>query len=475
MEIVRPSSSGGLAVVTDSITTVTNATTLTFSGATVTNGGGGNAIVTIAGGGLTVGTTTIASGATTRILYDNAGVLGEYTITGTGTVVAMQTNPSFLGNIITTSGASSIKLDAVNGNGTVTLQSSNGLRVLNGAGSSWVTTSVGSLGVASTGVVGFSSSAVADAAPDTGMSRDSAGVVAFGTGGVGSAAGSIKFTNFTASGTTNRIGTAGTNDTTADTMMTASGTTKRALTLQATRANGNVDPLFRVTDATTGNSTLEMTGDGGITSLYMRATYLNFTVTQDAIIGFGSANYSSAALVTNTGIWFANSGSGASRCMTMTNDTSSIGAMLQVTGGRQRVVSDVTNNTTTFGNITGLGFNAGAGRKYTGKLTIKCINSTATEGIKFDFNGGTATMTQFWAAAGVLASGGTDTVGTNISTSLAGVINFTVLTGETVVTIEFSCLINGAGTVIPRFAENSTAVGTATVELGSFMWTEDTP
>lgn len=48
------------------------------------------------GGGLTIGTTTITSGTTTRILYDNAGVVGEYTITGTGTVVAMQTSPNFL-------------------------------------------------------------------------------------------------------------------------------------------------------------------------------------------------------------------------------------------------------------------------------------------------------------------------------------------------------------------------------------------
>lgn len=44
--------------------------------------------------GLTVGTTTIASGTTTRILYDNAGVLGEYSISGTGNV-AMTTSPAF--------------------------------------------------------------------------------------------------------------------------------------------------------------------------------------------------------------------------------------------------------------------------------------------------------------------------------------------------------------------------------------------
>lgn len=52
-----------------------------------------------AAGGLTVGTSPIANGTTTRILYDNAGVLGEYTLTGSGTVVAMQTAPTFATSI----------------------------------------------------------------------------------------------------------------------------------------------------------------------------------------------------------------------------------------------------------------------------------------------------------------------------------------------------------------------------------------
>jgi hypothetical protein len=55
------------------------------------------------GGGLTVGTTTITSGTDTRILYNNAGTLGEYTLTGTGTVVAMQTAPTFATSITTPS------------------------------------------------------------------------------------------------------------------------------------------------------------------------------------------------------------------------------------------------------------------------------------------------------------------------------------------------------------------------------------
>lgn len=64
------------------------------------------------GGGLTVGTTTIASGTTTRILYDNAGTLGEYTITGSGTVVAMQTSPSLVTPALGVATATSL---AVNG------------------------------------------------------------------------------------------------------------------------------------------------------------------------------------------------------------------------------------------------------------------------------------------------------------------------------------------------------------------------
>lgn len=46
------------------------------------------------GSGLVVGTTAITSGATTKVLFDNVGVLGEYTISGTGNV-AMTTSPVF--------------------------------------------------------------------------------------------------------------------------------------------------------------------------------------------------------------------------------------------------------------------------------------------------------------------------------------------------------------------------------------------
>lgn len=78
-----------------------------------TDGSGNTSWDTGPAASLTVGTTAIASGTDTRILYDNAGTLGEYTITGTGTVVAMQTNPTFSG--ITMTDATNIVLDSVTG------------------------------------------------------------------------------------------------------------------------------------------------------------------------------------------------------------------------------------------------------------------------------------------------------------------------------------------------------------------------
>lgn len=60
---------------------------------------GGNLVSS--GGGLTVGTTSITSGTNTRVLYNNSGVLGEYTVSGSGNV-AMTTSPTFTTPILGT-------------------------------------------------------------------------------------------------------------------------------------------------------------------------------------------------------------------------------------------------------------------------------------------------------------------------------------------------------------------------------------
>lgn len=52
-------------------------------------------------GGITIGTTTITSGTNTKVLYDNSGVVGEYTISGSGNV-AMTTSPTFVTPVLGT-------------------------------------------------------------------------------------------------------------------------------------------------------------------------------------------------------------------------------------------------------------------------------------------------------------------------------------------------------------------------------------
>lgn len=59
-----------------------------------TNTGFTCAAITAAAGSVAVGTTTITSGTSGRVLYDNAGVLGELTVTGSAGSVVLSTSPT---------------------------------------------------------------------------------------------------------------------------------------------------------------------------------------------------------------------------------------------------------------------------------------------------------------------------------------------------------------------------------------------
>lgn len=146
---------------------------------------------------------------------------------------------------------------------------------------------------------------------------------------------------------------------------------------------------------------------------------------------------------------------------------------LQNTGGRSRVTtSDVTNATTTMAPVTGLSATLIAGRKYSGKLILYVNDSVAADGIKVDFDGGTATMTSFRAHgtifdAALLLSSQTTAIATDFVVA--------TITGDAMVEVYFSFVCNGAGTFIPRFAKNAHTTGTATVYVNSFMWLDDMP
>jgi len=77
--------------------------------------------------GITIGTTTITGGTSGRILYNNGGVVGEMTTTGSGTVVALATAPVFPTTITVgaAGGTTGSILFKGSTSGTVTVKSAN--------------------------------------------------------------------------------------------------------------------------------------------------------------------------------------------------------------------------------------------------------------------------------------------------------------------------------------------------------------
>lgn len=67
---------------------------------------------TASSGGIIVGTTTISSGTSGRIGYNNAGVYNEYTTTGTGTEVVKSTSPTINADITLTGAYANLNINA---------------------------------------------------------------------------------------------------------------------------------------------------------------------------------------------------------------------------------------------------------------------------------------------------------------------------------------------------------------------------
>lgn len=196
----------------DTLTLVGSGITITTNAATDT--------ITFTGGasGLTVGTTTIASGTTTRILYDNAGVLGEYTLTGSGTVAVMQTSPTLITPVLGVATATSINKMAITAPATSsTLAVADGKTVTHNATTTFAGTDGKTLTISNSGTLaGGDAFVLAIAAGKTltvsntlTFTGTDSSSVAFGTGGTvlytTSAIPLTVGTTTIASGTTTRI------------------------------------------------------------------------------------------------------------------------------------------------------------------------------------------------------------------------------------------------------------------------------
>jgi hypothetical protein len=145
--------------------------------------------------------------------------------------------------------------------------------------------------------------------------------------------------------------------------------------------------------------------------------------------------------------------------------------------GSQDFVSTVTSqfdktSSTSFSSITGLSQTMLAGRTYKFKLTL-FTTSNAAGGIKFDFNGGTATVTSIIAEGYIKQAGVDVSPGTSRVTALATTFcNVTAVTAGTVI-VEGYIIVNAAGTFVPRFAQNASNGIASSVLIGSSMIVED--
>lgn len=146
---------------------------------------------------------------------------------------------------------------------------------------------------------------------------------------------------------------------------------------------------------------------------------------------------------------------------------------IQSQAGDQFLTANATNATTTFSNLTDLTVTVTTGRKYNFEMTLFVDNSTDTDGIKLDFEGGTATATDF--RAHTLIHGSAALLLTTQVTALATDISLASLVGVGQVKVSGSFEPSGTGTFIPRFATVTAVSGTLTVFRGSNLIVKDMP
>lgn len=100
--------SGGIAINQTPVTPPGSASLCLY--VTSLNKVGAQACGTGTASNIQVGTTTVGGGSTGRVLYDNAGVLGEMTTSGSGTVLALQTSPALITPALGVATATSIAI-----------------------------------------------------------------------------------------------------------------------------------------------------------------------------------------------------------------------------------------------------------------------------------------------------------------------------------------------------------------------------
>lgn len=146
---------------------------------------------------------------------------------------------------------------------------------------------------------------------------------------------------------------------------------------------------------------------------------------------------------------------------------------VQTGADKVSLTADYTNATATMSN-TALTPHAPvvAARIYTFNLQIFFTDSVAADGIKIDFDGGTATATIFRAHCKIFDAA---LLSSTQATALATDFTAAVTTGASLLECSGALVPSATGTFIVRAAQNAHTTGTLTIHRGSYLWIHDTP
>lgn len=189
-------------------------------------------------------------------------------------------------------------------------------------------------------------------------------------------------------------------------------------------------------------------------------------------------------LQATTGIYWVSSGNGADNSanadagldrlapgVVVTTDGTESGLGWSYQDGKKALNADFTSTSATPANLTGLTVTLRTGRKYTFRMALRFSDSTAADGARFDFDGGTATATDFGVNCQVYD---TALLLSQDTTALATDIAPTTTTGASSIKCDGSVTVNAAGTFIVRAGQEAASGGTLTVETGSYLHVTDT-
>jgi len=452
-----------------------NATTNAFSCGTSSSGSG-----------LTINTSTITGGTTTRLLFDNAGTVGEISgLTSNGSTTLVQTSNAAAAFESGPNGSTNPVFRLVNN----TASAATGLSITGNAAGSGVTLTALSSG-----------------------SNDSINIVSKGTGGVRVNSGVLttivsEVNNFSV-GTPN-----GARVVVGD---FSAGTPVLWVQNAAATVTGYVGHIDGSNNIVFGSFTAHpvVVKQNNVTAL---------TIDTSANFGFGTATFGTSAakvlaLASGTAptsqpadivqVWSSDFAAGDARLRVLsesgarislgnnalvfatgtTDDTGIKRVAATVTGftdggtsnlgwyqwaGECFLAADATSTSATLANLSGCTISGlVSGRKYTFEAKLFASNSVAGEGVKIDFNGGSATSTNFIAQCEGLDS--TLTINTQVS-ALNTACSAATFTGNGFIRVTGSFEPSGSGTFILRFAENSASSGTLTVKRGSSIRMYDSP